>query len=143
MSLPEPKPGLVIRYSYLWWDEQRRVMEQGTKDRPCAVILTIEDRDGGLEVTVAPITHSAPVDPSTAVEIPPVVKQRLGLDHARSWIVVTEVNRFRWPGPDLRAVPGIRPWRPDYGYLPPRLFAYARQAIADRVRNGLRAVKRE
>jgi hypothetical protein len=33
-----------------------------------------------------------------AVEIPAVVKRHLGLDEARSWIVVSEINRFIWPG---------------------------------------------
>lgn len=27
---------------------------------------------------------------------------RLGLDDERSWVVLTEANRFVWPGPDLR-----------------------------------------
>ena len=31
-------------------------------------------------------------------------KRRLGLDDARSWIMVTEGNRFAWPGPDLRPI---------------------------------------
>ncbi len=29
-----------------------------------------------------------------------------GLDDERSWIITTEINRFIWPGPDLRSVPG-------------------------------------
>jgi hypothetical protein len=28
--------------------------------------------------------------------------QRLGLDAERSWVMLTEANRFVWPGPDLR-----------------------------------------
>ena len=39
MPLPEPVPGLVIRYSYLWADEHERGQEEGVKDRPCAIVL--------------------------------------------------------------------------------------------------------
>ncbi len=35
-------------------------------------------------------------------EIPHATKHRLELDVERSWIVLTEANRFAWPGPDLR-----------------------------------------
>ena len=33
------------------------------------------------------------------MEIPLATKARLGLDDARSWIVLNEANRFIWPGP--------------------------------------------
>ena len=107
MPLPEPVPGLVIRYSYLWADEHERGQEEGVKDRPCAIILVTTDEEGEKLVTVLPVTHAPASDPALAVEIPPATKRRLGLDEARSWVVLTEANRFRWPGPDLRpAVPG-------------------------------------
>jgi hypothetical protein len=40
--------------------------------------------------------------PHMASRIPAATKRRLGLDDARSWIIVTESNRFIWPGRDLR-----------------------------------------
>jgi hypothetical protein len=84
----------------------------------------------GREVaTVVPITHSRPVDPAEAVEIPAVLKRRLGLDDQSSWIVVTETNDFIWPGPDLRPVPGVKPSRFDYGVLPPRFFSHIRYSV--------------
>ena len=53
-----------------------------------------------------------PHDPEAAVEIPLATKMRLGLDDDRSWIILTEANRFTWPGPDLlismENLPGIR-----------------------------------
>ena len=49
-----------------------------------------------------------------------MTKARLGLDEARSWIVLTESNRFAWPGPDLRAVDSETGY---YGPLAPKLFA--------------------
>jgi hypothetical protein len=73
-------------------------------------------------VAVVPVTHSPPQRPEEAVEIPPAVKRRLGLDEARSWIVVNEINRFVWPGPDLRPVSSAEPGRFEYGFLPPGLF---------------------
>jgi len=48
------------------------------------------------------------------------VTQHLGLDDARSWIVVTEGNEFLWPGYDLCNLPHSE--RYDYGFLPPRFF---------------------
>ena len=99
---PDPVAGLVIRYAYLWRDEYERGRQEGVKDRPCAIILAIRSGDGDLTVTVLPVTHTPPADPDLAVEIPARTKARLGMDDARSWIVVTEANRFVWPGPDLR-----------------------------------------
>ena len=71
---------------------------------------------------MVPVTHTPPERPEEAVEIPAVVKRRLGLDEARSWIVVSEINRFIWPGPDLRPVSRAEPERFEYGFLPPALF---------------------
>jgi len=73
-------------------------------------------------VVVVPVTHSPPQHPEEAVEIPAAVKHRLGLDEARSWIVVSEINRFVWPGPDLRPVSSAEPECFEYGFLPPGVF---------------------
>jgi hypothetical protein len=118
VSLPQPVPGLVIRYAYLWEDEYRRGQEEGLKDRPCAVILVTADEDGDRIVTVLPVTHSPPANPALAVEIPPATKRRLGLDDERSWIVLTEANRFAWPGPDLRLAQAGDLASVAYGELP-------------------------
>jgi hypothetical protein len=32
------------------------------------------------------------------------IRAHLGLDAERCWIMVTEINRFIWPGPDLRPI---------------------------------------
>lgn len=102
MALPDPVPGLVIRYSYVWAQDHQRGQEEGVKDRPCAIILVATNADDERVVTVLPITHTPPADPSLAVEIPATVKRRLKLDDERSWAVLSEANRFIWPGPDLR-----------------------------------------
>jgi hypothetical protein len=129
MPLPSPEPGLVICYAYLWRAEQAAGREEGVKDRPCAIILAVRDDDGDTIVTVAPITHLPPDAPDEAVEIPRTTKQRLGLDSERSWVVVTELNRFAWPGPDLRPVSRDQPDRFDFGFLPPDFFDQVKRRL--------------
>jgi len=90
--LPQPESGLVIRYSYLWAYEARRGQEEGLKDRPCAVVLSVKNEAGAIRVLVAPITHSQPESSSFAIEMPPAVKARLRLDTDQSWIITDEVN---------------------------------------------------
>jgi hypothetical protein len=117
----EVRVGWIFRYSYLWDWQYREGREEGDKDRPCLVLaIVMTNEEGAPVVRVLPITHTPPTNSADAIEIPGVVKSRLGLDHERSWIVLTESNRFTWPGPDLRPVD-----RPTgyYGALPPRLFA--------------------
>lgn len=126
MSWPAPQPGLVFRYSYLWSDEALAGQEEGRKDRPCAVVVALQDDDGRIRVYALPITHSPPSAVDAAVEIPATVKSRLHLDAERSWVVVTEANVFEWPGPDLRFVPEQGPESAAYGFLPPRLFRVIR-----------------
>ena len=133
MPLPVPFPGLVLHYSYLWHDEHRRGHEEGTKNRPCVVVLAVTSEDGITVVTVAPVTHTPPRTPGEAVEIPAATKLRLGLDEGRSWIVVNEINRFIWPGVDLLPVPGKGDY--DYGVLPPGLFRQVRDGIASWARS--------
>ena len=63
MSLPKPEPGLVIRYSYLWLREYRAGRQEGSKDRPCAIILALQADENGEQVLVVPVTHSRPKIP--------------------------------------------------------------------------------
>lgn len=134
MAFPKPVPGLVIRYSYLWLEEYRRGREEGVKNRPCAVILVAEDEDHEHKVTVLPISHAPPADPDLAVEIPPAVKRRLGLDDERSWVVLTEANRFVWPGPDLRPRMPRDAASACYGPLPFALFGEIRSKLVAAIR---------
>lgn len=140
--IPDPQPGLVISYAYLWQREAARDRHEGTKYRPAVVVMAVEHDDArGKTVLVAPITHRQPENTSVAVEIPPQTKRRLGLDPERSWIVVSEVNRFEWPGPDLLP---IAPGEWAYGILPAGLFRAVRNRIADTARRRkLAQVRRE
>lgn len=86
------------------------------------MLLAIANSEGEQKVAVLPVTHTPPNDATQAVEIPAATKRRLGLDDERSWIVLTESNRFTWPGPDLRpATPGDAT-SVAYGFLPRALF---------------------
>ena len=141
--MPEPVPGLVIRYSYLWRREQLEGREDGQKDRPCAIVAAIRTESREKRVLVLPITHSDPPANTIAIEIPGVVKARLGLDELRSWIVISEYNEFVWPGPDLRRAPGADDSSVAYGLLPPGLFAVVRRALLAVIAAGsIRSVSR-
>ena len=129
MPLPVPEPGLVVRYAYLWHSEYEQGREEGDKNRTCAIILTAIDEDGETVVTDLPVTHTRPRHAADAVELPLATKRRLGLDDASSWVVVNELNRFVWPGPDLRPVVGTEMGRFDYGLLAPGLFRTIRERV--------------
>lgn len=134
MPLPDPEPGLVIAYTYLWRNEARAGRDSG-KQRPSVIVLrSVRADDGLVRVTVVPVTHSPPLDPRVAMELPLPIKRHLGLDDSRSWVVLDEGNRFVWPGHDLVPVPG-RPGEFAYGLLPPRFF----RLLVDRLRALLRA----
>lgn len=120
----------MISYAYLWRRESDDGQEEGLKDRPCAIVLARFQDDGDTVVMVAPITHRPPGSADAAIELPFATKQRLGFDDQRSWVMVTEVNRFIWPGPDLRPISRTEPSRFDYGFLPPKLFKQIIAAMA-------------
>lgn len=122
MKVVAPEPGFVIRYSYLWYAEFAAGREEGTKNRPCAVVLVQTSKLGVQWVTVLPVTHAPPKDRAAAIEIPAEVKRRLRLDDERSWIVLNEANRFKWPGPDIRPLRGKGTQSAIYGPLPPVFF---------------------
>lgn len=134
MALPEPTPGLVIGFAYLWASEARTGQDEGLKDRPCVIILSVEDRDGDRIVHVAPITHSPPRTDRVAVSLPPATRSRLGLDNQPSWIVTSELNRFTWPGPDLRPISRNQPDTFAFGSIPLALLKQVIDQIRERRR---------
>ena len=91
-ALPEPIPGLIIRYSYLCTVS---ILKAATKARkiaparsspPCGLTKT------AISASWCCRSHSPPDHMSLAIEIPPRVEERLQLDDARSWVVVSEWN---------------------------------------------------
>jgi hypothetical protein len=144
LTAAKPERGSVIRYAYLWADENARGLEEGRKDRPSLVLaLSIRSADGIIEVLVLPITHTPPILASDAVLLPQDIKRRIGLDDAPSWIVTTEGNAFIWPGPDIRSVPGRTPTTMIYGRVSDDLLRQvARSYLANRDRQYSRLVNR-
>lgn len=140
MKLPKPIEGLVINYSYLWHREAQQGHVEGRKDRPCAVVLASKDD----RVLVLPITHSPPIKGSKAIEIPANVKQQLGLDSERSWIVTSEFNVFKWPGFDLRPINSKFADKISYGMLPMGIVKMAKIALSNNAHDKvLKQVKRD
>lgn len=126
MTKPDPSLGLVIRYDYLWRDEEKRGRTEGAKDRPCAVVVATSPPITPPRALVAAITHTKPEN-NQGVEIPPRVKQHLGLDTERSWIIISEVNEIHWTDPGIIPVSAER-W--EYGFLPQMLA----QTVLDAIR---------
>jgi hypothetical protein len=127
-SWKTPEPADVISYSYLWAREAAAGEESGRKDRPAVVVVARIEGQAGTLILVAPVTHAAPENDAEAIEIPPNVKKQLGLDRERSWVMLNELNRFIWPGPDIRPVPGGTPF---YDALPDWLFERVRRGVLD------------
>jgi hypothetical protein len=142
VSWPAPRPGLVIRYSYLWEREARQGREEGVKDRPCAIVLVLLREGGHPVVRVLPVTHAPPEYPDDALEIPQATKQRLGLDAERSWVVLNEANDFIWPGPDLRPAVNGDLSSVAYGMLPPGFMRVLRERLLQRWRDKRMSVTR-
>jgi hypothetical protein len=48
VAFPEPAvPGLIIRYSYLWYREHLEGRDEGQKDRPCAIVAALRTDENG------------------------------------------------------------------------------------------------
>jgi hypothetical protein len=120
VALPEPKSGLVIRYDYLWTHEAAAGRDQG-EDRPTCIIAAIDSLMRPRHVVLLPITYKPPTGDTVGLEIPTKVKQAIGLDDARSWIIVSEHNVDEWPNAGLAPVPA-KPGVFAYGFIPPGLF---------------------
>ncbi|PID63255.1 MAG: hypothetical protein CSB44_02140 [Gammaproteobacteria bacterium] len=141
-----PRLGDVIRYDFLWKEEQLEGRVHGAKDRPCAVvIITKPAPDGSREVVVVPVTHSPPELGEDAIPLPAKVARHLGLDDAPSWIKTHQVNTLSWPA--LGLPQGVVP-TPDgewiYGALPFKLAREVFDAVHKRSRAiGFGLVKRD
>ena len=132
MAIPVPEPGLVLSYAYVWrlygGMNTKRAQRKGAKTGHVSSLLRW-NRAGKTVVTVAAITHRKPTGTTVGIEIPLRVKAHLGLDAQPSWVIVSEVNAFVWPGYDLRPVPGKQGMA--YGFLPPRLAEKIKTTILE------------
>lgn len=59
MTLPDPQPGLVIRYNYLWTREATAGRQQG-KDRPACLVAATDSTLKPRFVVVLPMKHQLP-----------------------------------------------------------------------------------
>jgi hypothetical protein len=91
------------------------------------VVIAATAQGDQTQLLVAPITHTKPERPDDALEIPLNVRRQLGLDRQACWIILTELNRFIWPGPDIRLAPGQD--SPIIDALPDWLFIDVRDGI--------------
>jgi mRNA-degrading endonuclease toxin of MazEF toxin-antitoxin module len=69
VSLPEPRPGLVIRYDYLWTHEAAAGRDEG-KERPACLVAAMDSSASPRFVVILPITHTRPDKNTVGVEIP-------------------------------------------------------------------------
>lgn len=129
MPLPQPAPGLVTRYAYVWRHEAAQGRVSGAKDRPCVIVLAVRALAGQTIVTVAPITHAEPEVRDSGVRLPSEAQARVGLDTQPAWVIISEVNRFIWPGPDIRPISPDKPDTFAYGFLPEDLLTSIRDRM--------------
>jgi hypothetical protein len=133
VALPDPKPGLVIRYDYLWSREAAAGRDQG-KDRPACLVAATDPVTSPRFVVILAITHTRPDKDTVGVEIPARVRAALGLDDAPSWVIVSEHNVDEWPN-GLAPLPG-RPMVFSYGFIPPGLFAQVKAKFLELYEKG-------
>jgi hypothetical protein len=141
VPLPEPRPGLVIRYDYLWGREAAAGRDLG-KERPACLVAATDATVSPRFVVILPITHTKPDRHTVGVELPPKVRQALGLDDAPCWVIVSEHNVDEWPNGGLVPLPG-RPGVFSYGFIPPGLFAQVKAKFLEVYEKGrTRGVRR-
>ena len=93
MTAARLKPGVVIRYPYLWKRESDKGEESGRKDRPACLVIAIPVQ-GLTYLYLLPISSQPPPDYQTALEIPKFELRRIRLkSRKRGWITVSEHNR--------------------------------------------------
>ena len=100
------------------------------------MVVAIERRAHGTQLLVVPVTTRTPRPGDAAVELPPRVREHLGLGDERCWIVTDEYNLFTWPGPDIRPVPQAGATGPRYGSIPGKLFEQVRASLEKAARAG-------
>jgi hypothetical protein len=134
LALPERKPGLVVRYDYLWADDAKRGRDQG-KDRPACLVAASDPQTSPRFVVLLPITHSSPLGRTVGLPIPPNAARAIGLNDEPAWVIVSEHNVDAWPNSGLQPLPG-QPGIFAYGFIPPALFSQIRTRFLELARAG-------
>jgi hypothetical protein len=136
VALPDPKPGLVVRYDTLWSREAAAGRDQG-KDCPACLVAANDSLTKPRYVVLLPITHSPPDANTIGVKIPAKVKQAIGLDDAPGWVIVSEHHIDEWPNAGLSPLPE-RSGGFSYGFIPPGLFAQIKARFLELARQNRR-----
>ena len=126
MARPKILPGLVIRYEFDFGEDSKG--RQMLKERPAAIVVA-HGQKADDSVVIAPISHTPPYKGQRAIEIPPELKARLGLDDERSWVKLNEVNdtTIENLAYDMRKA---KPDQWEYGMLPKGFFDRVQEGIA-------------
>lgn len=128
----QPKAGMVINYGYLWARQEREGKKDGEKFRP-SLILGVQEEQGRQMVYVSPITHTPPFYPEESLLVPNETGGRIGLDEKPKWLMLNEVNKFEWPGTDIRRVPYRRERSQFYGFVPQQFLEQARDKMREMI----------
>ena len=86
--------GDIIVYPYRWVAERDEGRSpEGSKDRPCCLVLLIQDAAGRPTIFLAPISSKPPRADQIALEIPETERRRAGLEkYSEAWIYLDELN---------------------------------------------------
>ncbi|WP_299592829.1 hypothetical protein [uncultured Tateyamaria sp.] len=102
MALPEPRPGLVVGYDFLFREQADVGMENANKPHPSAIILVVR-KELQTRVSLLAISH-APPSPTEApyrLKLTSAECRQMGLDSGDHWVNLRDINSFDWPGYDL------------------------------------------
>lgn len=108
MALPEPRPGLVVGYDFLFREQVDAGMENASKPHPAAIILVVK-HDLQTRVSLVAISHSPPSlsDDRYRLKLTAAECREMGLDAGNHWVNLRDINSFDWPGYDLvKSAPG-------------------------------------
>ena len=85
--------GVIVQYPYLWRWQAEKGREQGEKERPVCLAMTILDTNNLTHLVILPISGTRPYEGQVALVIPPLEIRRAGLSSFKQgWITVSEYN---------------------------------------------------
>jgi len=91
-SYDDYQNGSLVHYQFLWSHEASMGREEGSKRRPCAIILR-NPLPASDRIFLIPVTTKQPDGATPAIEIPELEARRMGLvEPIRRWVILNEVN---------------------------------------------------
>lgn len=72
------RPGLVIRYPYLWRRQRERGESDGRKERPVCLVIAVRGREDLTHLALLAISSQPPGGEQAALEIPDTERRRAG-----------------------------------------------------------------